>query len=116
MAVNSYKKGAGFERTVRDLFRDNGYTDAYRTNQFQGNHENGASDVSNTPFLHVECKAVERLNINDAVKQASDDAKLQDKGEVPVVFHKKNHKPILVTMLSDDWFEFYGAWIKNKEK
>ena len=28
-------------------------------------------------------------------------------GEIPVVIHKKNRKPILVTMLFEDWIELY---------
>ena len=47
--------------------------------------------------------------------QAMEDAQLQDKEEIPVVFHKKKHKKVLVTMLADDWFEFYKAYVKEKE-
>ena len=114
--VNSYQKGARGERAVRDLFRENGFEEAYRTNQFQGNHTDGSSDVSNTPYLHVECKWVERLNIDDAMIQATEDAQLQDRDEIPVVFHKKKHKKVLVTMLADDWFEFYKAYVAINEK
>ena len=33
----------------------------------------------------------------------------------PVVIHKKNRRPILVTMLFDDWIELYKVYI-SKEK
>jgi len=47
--------------------------------------------------MHIECKAVERLNLQDAMDQARRDA--GDK--VPAVIHKKKHcEPIFSMPLS----------------
>ena len=111
--INSYQKGARYERQIRDFFKENGYDEAYRSNQFQGNHKQGSPDVSETPYLHVECKHVERLNIHNAMEQAIEDAELQGEGEIPVVFHTKNHKKDLVTMEQSDWFKLYNAYVRE---
>lgn len=65
---------------------------------------NGDADVIGIPGVHIEAKAVERLNIHEAMEQSVSDAR---DGEIPVVIHKRNRKPILVTMLFDDWIEIY---------
>jgi hypothetical protein len=52
------------------------------------------------PGFHFEVKAVERLNVNDAMAQAVGDAG----GKVPVVAHKRNRGEWLVTMRAADWF------------
>ena len=101
---NSRRKGADFERRVAHLFQEWGYP-ARRSQQFAG--INGDHDVVGVPHLSVECKAVEALNIYTAMEQATRDAR---DGEKPTVIHKKNGKPILVTMKFDDWFELYREW------
>lgn len=105
MAINSRQKGARFERTLAGIFRDNGYSDARRGQQFCG--ANGDADVVGLPSIHVEAKAVEKLNLYDAMAQAKKDARA---GEIPAVFHKKNHHNILVTMEIEQWFRLYREW------
>lgn len=48
---------------------------------------------------HIEVKRVERLNINEAMRQAEADAD----GRVPVVVHRRSRRPWLVTMRLSDW-------------
>jgi hypothetical protein len=64
------------------------------------------------PWIHFEVKAVERLNIEEAMSQARRDAgaamadgKLQ-MAKVPVVAHRRSFKPWLVTMEAETFFRF----------
>lgn len=102
MAINSKRKGKVGELELAKVLREYGY-DCRRTNQYCGN-TGEASDVVGLPYIHIECKRVERLNLDDAVKQAERDAK---DDELPTVFHRKNHHKWLVTMTLDDWMKMY---------
>lgn len=102
--VNSRKKGASYERHVAGLFKSEGY-DARRGQQFCG--INGDADVIGIPGIHIECKAVERLNLYDWMAQAKRDAR---EGEIPVVIHKKNYCADLVTMEFENWIKLYREW------
>ena len=62
------------------------------------------------PYCHIEWKAVERLNIHDAMNQSKRDAK---EDEYPVVIHKKNRTPWLITMELDDFEQFYKAYLEK---
>lgn len=103
MAKNSRAKGANGERELANLLKERGYT-ARRGQQYCG--ANGDADVVGLEGIHIECKRVERLNIDDAMAQAVADAR---EGEVPAVFHRKNRKGWLVTMSLDDWLKMYKA-------
>lgn len=105
MTINQKQKGNRFERTVSRMFRSEGYAFARRGQQFNG--MNGDADVVGVPGIHIECKAVERLNIYDAMAQAKRDARVN---ELPVVIHKKNNHNVLVTMEWDDWIQLYREW------
>lgn len=104
MTINSREKGARFERMIASILRAYGYY-ARRGQQFCG--ANGDADVVGLPGIHLECKAVEKLNLYDAMAQSKRDAK---DSEFPVVVHKKNHCDILVTIGLDDFMEIYREW------
>lgn len=108
MAVNSKRKGAAFERKLASIFRDYGY-DARRTAQYCGN-TGDASDVVGLPGLHIEAKHQETMRLYDWMAQAKRDAEAGGKGNLPAVFHKKNHAEILVTMRLDDFMNLYREW------
>ena len=101
MAINSKQKGARFERLLASRLRDYGY-ECRRGQQYCGS--NGDADVVGLPYIHIEAKAVERMELYKWMDQAKTDAK---PGEYPVVFHKKNNADILVTMTFSDWMEMY---------
>ena len=105
--INSNRKGKVFERWVSNYGRDHGL-DAHRGQQRKGGAD--TPDVIGYPGLHIEAKHNEHLNLYDAVFQSISDSEGKNK---PVVIHKKNHKPVLVTMLIDDWWELYEAWLKD---
>lgn len=99
--MNSRQKGAAGERELACKLREYGYN-CRRGQQYCG--ANGDADVVGLEGIHIECKRVERLNIEDAVAQAVRDKKA---GELPAVFHRKNNHPWLVTMPLDDWIRLY---------
>ena len=102
--MNSRAKGAAGERELAKKLREYGY-DCRRSQQYCG--ANGDADVIGLPGIHIECKRVERLNIDDAMLQAIRDRR---EGEFPAVFHRKNNGKWMVTMLLDDWQEIYREW------
>lgn len=106
MAINSKAKGAEFERKLARIFRDQyGYQDCRRTAQYCGN-TGDASDVVGLPGIHIEAKHQETMRLYEWMAQAVRDAK----HGLPVVFHKKNHAGILVTMRLEDWMQLYSEY------
>jgi Holliday junction resolvase len=97
-------KGARYELELVHILRDFYGYPVRRWYVFQ--HE---SDVIGLQGVHIECKAVERLNIRKAYKQAVEEA-LERADGVPVVFHHKNREGWLVTMSLEDFMDFYGGW------
>lgn len=115
MAVNSKAKGARFERHLASMFREYGYADARRTAQYCGN-TGDASDVVGLPGIHVEAKHAEAMRLYDWIDQAKRDAAANGKGNLPTVFHKKNHAEILVTMPLDCWMQLYREYEAGMER
>ena len=102
--MNSRTKGAAGERELAKVLRGYGY-DCRRGQQYCG--ANGDADVIGLEGIHIECKRVERLNIDDAMLQALRDRR---EGEFPAVFHRKNNGKWQVNMLLEDWIEIYREW------
>ena len=100
--INSRAKGAAGERELAKTLQKYGY-DARRGQQYCG--ANGDADVVGLPDIHIECKRVERLNIDAAMAQSMRDA--ETKGETPTVWHRRNNGPWMVTMMLGDWMEMY---------
>lgn len=106
MAINSRAKGARGERLLASALREYGYTEAKRGVQYCGAKGN-ADVIDALPFIHIECKFVERLSLRDAMAQSIHDAK---ENEMPAVFHKYNHGEWEVTMRLSDWIKLYQAY------
>lgn len=106
MAVNSKRKGAAGERELAHKLNEYGF-ETRRSVQYNGKADDGKADLVNLPGIHIECKRVEKLNINEAMAQAINDAK---GGELPTVFHRKNRCEWLVTMRLDDWMDLYRKY------
>ena len=107
--MNSRTKGKRGELEAAHILKKHGY-DARRGQQFAG--INGDADVVGLPYIHLEIKRVEKLNIDDALQQSVRDAK---DAEIPVVMHRKNRTEWKVTMLFEDWIKMYRAWEKRNE-
>ena len=104
MSINGKQKGKRGELELVKKLKEYGY-DCKRSVQYCG--ANGDADVIGLPGIHIECKRVERLNIDDAMLQAIRDRR---EGEYPAVFHRKNNCKWLVTMQLNDWIEIYREW------
>jgi Holliday junction resolvase len=99
--MNSREKGKRGERQWRDELRANGYH-ARRGQQFAGSADSPDVLCDELAWMHFEVKAVERLNIYDAIDQARRDCGRK----VPFVSHRRNHRPWLVTMEAETYFKF----------
>jgi len=99
--MNSRQKGARGERGWRDELRGNGYP-ARRGQQYCGTADSPDVVSPALAWVHFEVKAVERLNIEEAMEQARRDCG----AKVPIVAHKRNHRPWLVTMAAETFFDF----------
>ena len=108
MAVNSRRKGATGERELAHKLNEYGFN-TRRTVQYNGKADDGEADLVGLQNIHIECKRVEKLNLQDAMAQAIHDAK----GKLPAVFHRKNHCEWLVTMRLSDWMELYKEYFET---
>lgn len=106
--MNSRNKGATGERELAKVLRGYGYN-CRRGQQYCG--ANGDADVVGMPGLHIECKRVERLNLDDAMAQAKSDAREE---EIPVVMHRKNNGEWRVTIPLEDFVVIYREWKAEK--
>ena len=102
--MNSRNKGAAGERELASKLTEYGFP-CRRGQQFSA--ANGDADVVGLPGIHIECKRVEHLNLQEAYDQSRRDAR---EGETPVVMHRKNNCRWLVTMSLEDWIELYKEW------
>lgn len=106
--INSKKKGNAGERELANILKEYGYN-CRRSQQFCGKGGESA-DVIGLPFIHIECKRVEKLNIDEALNQAKRDCK---QGKTPAVFHRKNRTNWKVTLDLDDFMKIYGEYYSS---
>lgn len=105
--VNSCKKGKAGERDLSHKLNGILGSSCRRGQQHSGLE---GQDVVGLEGVHIECKRVEKLNLEKAVEQAVRDAQA---GTVPAVFHRKNRRPWLVTVRLAEVVEFAEAILKN---
>jgi len=107
MGLSQKQKGARGERLWAAECQKAGFANVHRVGQQM--YQTGAevADVVGLDGVHIEVKNVERLNLRKAMEQSQRDTA---PGEMPIVAHKQNRKPWLVTMLGQDWLKFYKAW------
>ena len=106
--LNSKKKGAKGERELANKLKEYGYN-CRRGQQYSGLE---GEDVVGLDYIHIECKRVEKLNLDDAIEQAKRDS--TDK-QFPAVFHRKNNKKWKVTMELSDWMQIYNEYYSSKK-
>jgi Holliday junction resolvase len=111
LSINSNTKGKAGERELANLFKDYGFKQARRSQQYAG--INNDADLAGVPMLHVEVKRVERLNIDKAVEQMQQDKRDDELG---IVAHRKNGKPWKVTMTFDEFMEIYKRYLITLEE
>ena len=104
MSKSQQRKGADGERELAEVLRGYGY-DVTRGGSLTFGE---IPDLVGLPGVHIECKRVERLNLWKAMQQAAADAD-RFKDGMPIVFHRQNRKPWLVTMQLSDFMKLYGG-------
>lgn len=98
----SQKKGRAAELELAHILQGRGYDIDPGRAQSYGE----VPDVSGLPGIHMEVKRVERLNVSEAMKQATRDAERFHDG-APAVFHRRSREPWLVTMNLEDWLDLF---------
>ena len=106
--INSKAKGKRGELEIAHIMQEYGF-DARRSQQFAG--INNDADVVGVPYLHLEIKRVEALNLDKAMEQSQRDAK---EGEIPVVVHRKDRQDWRITLSLKHFMLFFMAWLKQK--
>lgn len=106
--TNSRAKGKRAELEVANYLRNMGYN-ARRGVQYSGGPN--SPDVVGLRGIHLEVKHVEQLNIHKAMDQSRKDSAID---ELPVVVHRKNRTPWLVTMDMDTFMEMYDAYVQRR--
>ena len=109
MGRSQQRKGADGERELVTILKENGLVTERGGSQTYGT----IPDVIGLDGVHIEVKRVERLNVGEAMEQAIRDAE-RFKDGMPTLFHRRNRKPWLVTMLLDDWIKLYSAVMSKK--
>lgn len=104
----SRDKGARYERHVRDVLREYGW-EAERGCQHAGGKD--SPDVKhNLPNLHIEAKAVEKLNLWNALAQSERDA---GENEIPTVVFKRNRSGDYIALSFGDFLDVFGTAYGN---
>ena len=104
MAVNSRRKGKEGELELARILRTYGFN-TRRGQQFKGGGD--SPDVMGLPGVHIECKRVQNLHIENAMVQSRTDAEETD--DVPVVMHRRDREKWKVTMDLDEFMKMYIA-------
>lgn len=106
--INSRDKGARYERHIAQVLRDHGY-EAERGCQHSGGKD--SPDVKhNMPNIHIEAKAVEKLNLWNALAQSEKDA---GENEIPIVVFKRNRSKDYVALSLEDFIEIFKKGTKQ---
>ncbi len=108
--MNSRNKGKRGERLWRDELRAQGFI-ARRGQQFSGSPDSPDVVCDELSWIHFEVKCVQQLNIEAAMEQARRDCGL---GKAPIVAHKRNFCPWLVTMEAEQFYRFLSIDVTGK--
>lgn len=116
---SSKNKGSDFERYIAHLLQEWGFTDAVRSAQHSG-RGGGTADIIGVPFLHIEAKAQESLNVFNAYDQAIRDLSEQKDEDmrkaIPIVVHKKNRRGTLVSLCFNDFFAIWTTMTEGQRQ
>lgn len=101
--INSRDKGARYERHIAQVLREHGY-EAERGQQHAGGKD--SPDVKhNMTGIHIEAKAVEHLNLWNALAQSERDAGAD---EIPVVVFKRNRSKDYIALSFENFLKLFG--------
>jgi len=103
------RKGAEGERELSGILREYGYD-----TQRGGSLTYGSiPDIVGLDNVHIECKRAERLDLLAAIRQSEADA-ARFKDGMPVVIHRKNRSPWIVSMTLENFMRLYQKGMENK--
>ena len=108
MGKSQQRKGADGERELAELLKGFGYEVKRGGSMSFGD----VPDLVGLPGIHIEVKRVERLNVGAAMEQAVADAERFGDG-IPILFHRRNRKPWLVTIHLEDFMRIYGRFAND---
>lgn len=109
MAINPRKKGHSYELTIRDWFRELGWTNAVSSRSESKNKDDQGVDLCYTDPFYIQAKAVEKLgSLHDIL------ARMPKGSHYNLVFHKKNRKGTIVAMTIEDFRELLQMLITNQ--
>ena len=111
MGGKSQRKGAHGERELAAVLRQYGYE--IRRGGSLSFVE--VPDLVGLPGVHIEVKRVERLNVPEAMHQATRDSERFRDG-APAVFHRRSREPWLVTMSLANFMDIYSAKFLNSQR
>lgn len=107
--INSKQKGKTGELELVKKLKELGF-DCRRAQQFKGNTESDDdADIIGIDGLHIECKRVEKLNVEDALQQAERDSKNND--NIPVVMWRRNGEKWKATVRLEHFMKLFGGVI-----
>lgn len=110
--TNSRAKGCRTERELaKEINKEMGWS-ARRTAQTCGKLGDADIFIPELPQVLMESKAVEKLNVMQAMERAVEDAAAA--GKLPVLCHKKNRTPWLLTIRLSDLNLFIEMVEKSK--
>jgi len=107
MKRGSKRKGTRGEHEIETILRSYGIR-AYRNDQIFKNGKGNpdiSSELAGIP-LHIEVKRCERLNVQEAMRQAERDA---TENVLPVVAHRRNYEKWMITLRLKDLLEILSA-------
>lgn len=109
------EKGRRGELAFAEFCREAGFPAAHRCGQAKYQRGSEAADVEGLPYIHVEVKNKERLNLREAMEQSARDAADEGRGKLPSEAHKQSRRPWYITMLAKDWIRIYKAALKKSQ-
>lgn len=103
--TNNKQKGSRGERECRDIWREHGYANAHRSQQYSGRGESSADIEGVDPKLHIEVKSGYSFKtIYNFMAQAERDAK---PGQMPIVNCKMDRQKWLCVLALEDFIELF---------
>lgn len=99
--VNGKRKGSAGERELCAYLTAEGFPTHRNDQVFKGGVGNPDVAAEGLSAYHIEVKRVEHLNLGAAMEQAEHDAA----GKIPVVVHRRNRRPWLITLKLSDFLK-----------
>lgn len=95
-------KGKYYEIKIVNELKELFYPKAVSSRSESKRNDDLLKDIMYTGEFCIQCKAVERFA---AYSQTLTDMKRNFPDEIPLIFHKRNHKPETVTLLKKDFYK-----------